>query len=306
VPSTALPWSTETYGTLACGHGASLRDGAGASAIGDAGGWRQLGLFHMPAFDMAVPSLPVVRMAINLKSVAVFGGAQGDRSRRFEAAHHSVFLTPANLATRWQKAQSSCHLMLFFEPKQVLGDEALALHLPTDAPLFDLDVPELAALLDPMAAALARPQGFAQELLDSWGLQLLTAVADRCSRNARHVQALAAPHLRTVEAFVQAHLHRRLAVAEIAAACGLPASRFAKGFVRLTGRTPHQYVVAQRVARAMALLQRGRTNLPDVAKASGFASHSHMCRVLRERLGLNPNALRFTNLHETACVTRRD
>jgi AraC-like DNA-binding protein/quercetin dioxygenase-like cupin family protein len=67
------------------------------------------------------------------------------------------------------------------------------------------------------------------------------------------------------------------------------ASRFQtlRGFARLTGLTPHGYVVQRRLEIARALI-RGGAGLADAASAAGFADQSHFHRCFRRRYGFTP------------------
>jgi len=67
------------------------------------------------------------------------------------------------------------------------------------------------------------------------------------------------------------------------------ASRFQtlRGFARLTGLTPHAYVVQRRLDVARAMIRRGAA-LADAASAAGFADQSHFHRSFTRRYGLTP------------------
>lgn len=95
-----------------------------------------------------------------------------------------------------------------------------------------------------------------------------------------------------VREYVQENLHGRLTLAELAGAAGLSKYHFARGFRATTGRTPHEYVLAERTDRARTLLRRTSTPLLEVAHRCGFADQSHMNRVFRRRLGTTPGQVR--------------
>lgn len=62
-----------------------------------------------------------------------------------------------------------------------------------------------------------------------------------------------------------------------------------RGFVRLTGLTPHAYIVQRRLDVARSMI-RGGAALADAASASGFADQSHFHRSFTRRYGLTPGA----------------
>ncbi|MGQ0574674.1 MAG: helix-turn-helix domain-containing protein [Pseudonocardia sp.] len=97
---------------------------------------------------------------------------------------------------------------------------------------------------------------------------------------------------RAVRDFVHAHLGERICLDDLASTVALSRFHFARRFRESMGVSPHEFVVAQRVARARTMLTRTNTPLPEVAFACGFADQSHMTRVLRRHTGATPGRLR--------------
>lgn len=85
-------------------------------------------------------------------------------------------------------------------------------------------------------------------------------------------------------------------LAELAAACGLSVSHFARAFKASTGTPPHRWLLERRVDRAMELLQ-GPDGLGEIALACGFADQSHLTRVFGRRVGVSPAAWRRERRH---------
>lgn len=79
---------------------------------------------------------------------------------------------------------------------------------------------------------------------------------------------------------------------DIAAACGLSASHFARSFRKTTGFAPHTWLLRARVERAMALLRQRDVVVGDVAAICGFATPSHFARVFMRQIGMSPSAWR--------------
>ena len=84
----------------------------------------------------------------------------------------------------------------------------------------------------------------------------------------------------------------QITIAEVADACALSRSYFIKAFRESTGRTPHQWVMAQRVRSACDLLAHSPTPLAEVAAACGFADQSHFTRAFTQARGTTPGAWR--------------
>ena len=68
----------------------------------------------------------------------------------------------------------------------------------------------------------------------------------------------------------------------------MSASNFKTLFKRTTGLPVHQYVIRQRVDRAVDLISRGRLRLSVAALKAGFADQSHMARCMRRVMGVTP------------------
>lgn len=83
-----------------------------------------------------------------------------------------------------------------------------------------------------------------------------------------------------------------ISVTEIAEACGLSRSYFIHAFRETTGYTPHQWLIAQRLAHARTLLTDFDMPLADVAAACGFADQSHFTRVFSQHSGAPPGIWR--------------
>lgn len=105
--------------------------------------------------------------------------------------------------------------------------------------------------------------------------------------------SLAAWQLRRVtELMMEADLAADVTMADLASACGLSISYFARAFRQSTGQPPHQWLLAQRVVRAKALMSSPETPLASVALACGFADQSHFTRVFKSLVGASPGAWR--------------
>jgi AraC-like DNA-binding protein len=103
---------------------------------------------------------------------------------------------------------------------------------------------------------------------------------------------LAAWQERRAKEMLLSDLAGDIALADIAATCGLSAGQFARAFRRSTGLPPHAWLNKARVDRAMMLLRRRRQSLAEIALECGFADQSHFTRVFVRRVGLTPGAWR--------------
>ncbi len=74
---------------------------------------------------------------------------------------------------------------------------------------------------------------------------------------------------------------------ELAQEAGAGRFQTLRGFARLTGLTPHAYVVQRRLDVARSMIRHGAA-LADAASAAGFADQSHFHRSFTRRYGLTP------------------
>ena len=98
--------------------------------------------------------------------------------------------------------------------------------------------------------------------------------------------------IRLAVELMQAHMHRDLALEEIASAAHLSPFHFARLFKKLTGATPHAYLASLRAARAQALLAETDLPITEVGARVGYMSSSHFARAFRLATGISPSAYR--------------
>ena len=80
-----------------------------------------------------------------------------------------------------------------------------------------------------------------------------------------------------------------LTLADLAHAAGISRFQMVRGFARLTGLTPHAYIVQRRVDAARRQIAKGAP-IADAAAACGFADQSHLTHAFVGRYGVSPGA----------------
>ncbi len=99
---------------------------------------------------------------------------------------------------------------------------------------------------------------------------------------------LSAFDLKRVIAMMEARLADPLGLDELAKEIGLSERHFFRAFKQSTGKTPHSYLVAQRVERAAYLLRNSEMSATEIAFESGFSSSSHLTRSFKKAFGTGP------------------
>jgi AraC family transcriptional regulator len=108
----------------------------------------------------------------------------------------------------------------------------------------------------------------------------------------RHCAPLQKWRLKRVIDHVDAHLSRRITLADMAAAAGLTRMHFAAQFRAATGMRPHDFLLRRRIERAQELLRKPELALVHVALSVGFQSQAHFTTVFKRFAGGTPNCWR--------------
>jgi len=91
-------------------------------------------------------------------------------------------------------------------------------------------------------------------------------------------------NLEVVVKYIRRHLDSRLAPAELAELCHLSVPHFRRMFRRYTGRSPMEFILAERISGAKSLLIRG-ASIKQAAQEMGFADQFYFMRVFKKIAG---------------------
>jgi len=91
---------------------------------------------------------------------------------------------------------------------------------------------------------------------------------------------------------IERHPEAGLTLAALAEEAGLSSYHFLRTFERLTGLTPHQYILRARLREAAMRLAVEPARVIDIALDSGFGDVSNFNRVFRAEFGVSPRAYR--------------
>jgi AraC family transcriptional regulator len=140
--------------------------------------------------------------------------------------------------------------------------------------------------------ALERPDQTNRLFLDHVGravkIHLAKTYGSLRHRSNGSLGGLAPWQERRAKELLCADLSGNVTLAELADACGVSASHFSQAFKRTVGCPPHQWLIAQRVERAKALLLNTRQSLSEISLATGFADQSHFTRAFSRRVKESP------------------
>src|SRR5258708_36402529 len=143
--------------------------------------------------------------------------------------------------------------------------------------LFD---PRLRALVEAVNAE--RIAGFpsGRLFLDSVEQALAVALVNGYSVRHRSVQThrggLGSARVRRIKEFVDAKMEDELTLCEMAQSVELSAAHFSRMFRKSTGESPHQFVLRQRIERAMPMLRSDDALVVEESVASVFQHETHV------------------------------
>jgi len=184
------------------------------------------------------------------------------------------------------------------------GDECLSFHF--DAALLDaLGLPAQvwrSGALPPVAelGVLAeRAQAAAEGRSDLHLTEAGTLLAGRflhlvSGKPLRPVRVSSRDRRRAVRValWLEAHAHEPLDLERVARQSSVSAFHFLRLFARVTGVTPHQYLVRARLRRAAKLLLQGTLPVGAIAYEVGFGDLSNFVRTFRRAAGHAPRDFR--------------
>lgn len=97
---------------------------------------------------------------------------------------------------------------------------------------------------------------------------------------------------RRINEYIQEHISTPLTLEQLAAHADFSPGHFLRCFKKTTGNTPHQYVVSTRLAKARELILGTQVELSEIARLTGFSSHSHLSAMAKRVWGFSPSSLR--------------
>ena len=133
---------------------------------------------------------------------------------------------------------------------------------------------------------------FVDQMSVAMGTYLLEKYGGAPMADARRSRLLSRSQEARAKEMLRSKFDGSISITEIAGACNLSRSYFIHAFRETTGQTPHQWLIAQRLERARALLMDFEYPLADIAAACGFADQSHFTRVFARSMGTPPGSWR--------------
>lgn len=198
--------------------------------------------------------------------------------------------------------QKTVHIFL---PPDLLGLTALEemdldpsrIQLDYAGGTFDPLISQIAATFQasPQNAVSRVDRLFVDSMRVGLATHLIRKYSVRAHRAAERPHAdgsLDARRLRRVLDLIEAKLADDLNLQDLANAACLSPFHFARSFRNTMGKTPHQYLVERRIARAKQMLAARVASLADIAAHTGFKTQSGFTRTFRKATGETPGRFR--------------
>jgi AraC family transcriptional regulator len=239
-------------------------------------------------------------------SVAKFvdGHCIGTRSQ-----HGSVTVSPRDERSEWVRGGVCEVIHVYIAPslKQRYADENLpGSAVPQIDPIFAVFDPWLQGYFMMLQSEFETFGGsgkYPDALLLTQSMELLlrhlVCWHSNVSRNSRRRLVAAAArhpltprHLAQVLAYIDADVHRDIAVADLAQLVGVSTDHFIRSFRAATQRTPYAYLVERRLARAVDALKHSTMSVEQIAHEVGFKSAPGFSNVFKKHYGMSPGKFR--------------
>lgn len=169
-----------------------------------------------------------------------------------------------------------------------------------DSSAVDFGAGPTPAMIDPLRmigsqinAAFDMPEGMAAITLEALTHQYILQTLLRWSSIGQHIRrpSCAGKHpgiTRCID-YIHANVARSIRLADLALIADMGIDSLTRHFRQATGRTPHDFIVAQRVGLACKLMRLDHHQSLDlVAQQAGFSSQSHMTTAFRRQIGQTP------------------
>ncbi|RKT21596.1 helix-turn-helix protein [Paraburkholderia sp. RAU2J] len=133
---------------------------------------------------------------------------------------------------------------------------------------------------------------FVEQLGVTIGTHLIDQYGNAPVQSNRKSRRLSSLHETRAKEMLLAKAQESVSLEEIASACNLSRSYFIRAFRETTDRTPHQWLLEQRIDRARDLLRHSNASLSEIAIACGFSDQSHFTRTFSQLVGMPPGTWR--------------
>jgi AraC family transcriptional regulator len=277
------------------------RADAHVALVSPQGNWGSIAAtrFRMRRTVVTLPPLGVPAFGVNYGQHMQLERTLNGRTVAASAVAGHLSLLPPDTRTRWVFDQPGDVALVSLNPRlfrraleEGTGRDPGSIEIEPKFVIRDLVLERIAhRLLKEISEPGAASRLVAEELGQELAAHLILAHSNVGQQRAARSYTMAPYKLKRAEEFILSNLESDLSLSDIARAAGMSLYHFAKAFRQATGRTPHQYLTAQRLLRARALLHDSRLSIGEIARSVGL-THSHFTVVFTRQLRMTPSKFR--------------
>jgi len=254
--------------------------------------------FRMGKIDVTLPALGVPAYGVNYGQRMQLRRTLNGRTVGTSAGAGQLSLLTPDTATRWVFDEPGDVALVFLRGE--VFDRAIAegsgrcRGAVEIAPRFAIRDLVLESIAHRLLKEITEPgpagRLVTEELAEDLAAHLILAHSNVPQQQGRpHV--IAPSRLKRAVEFMLSNIRSEVSLGDIAKVAGMSLFHFAKAFKQATGHAPHQYLTAQRMLLARALLHDKRLSVAEVAGSVGL-SPSHFTVVFRRQMGMTPTKFR--------------
>lgn len=95
-------------------------------------------------------------------------------------------------------------------------------------------------------------------------------------------------YIKEAISYIEQNFQNNITVEEIASVCGINRSYFGKIFHRSVGKSPQEFLISYRMAKAAELLKLTSLSIADIGNAVGYENQLHFSRAFKSVYGVSP------------------
>lgn len=272
------------------------------------GQWRGIALesYAVPAVFIPRHEHPEHFLHVVLSGTVKYEVRTKGRNLRFTSRPGTIFLLPQGTVDEVNWAGPTQRIAMAIHPDLLISSLEETAHA-TDIELrehWDLTDRHISALVQEMTADLndGSPAGtmYGESLANALAVYLLNRYAVRRVTPVVYKGGLPKYRLKRVLDYIADSLGENLSLSQLSATAGMSPHYFAELFKQSTGRTPHDYVLLQRIERAKQKLRDPKCRIIDAGLDAGFQNPSHFARVFRKLERITPSGFRAEYVRVTA------
>lgn len=262
--------------------------------------WRGIALenWSVPAVFIPRHEHPEHFLHVVLRGAVRYQVETKGRLLRFASRPGTIFLLPRGTVDEVNWAGPTHRIAVAIHPRLLTGALEETAHEP------DVELTEHWNLLDSHISTLVSelandldddsPTGtiYGEALANALAVYLVKRYSVRRITPAFYKGGLPPYRLKRVLDYIAANLESDVGLSDLATIAGMSPHYFSELFRQSTGRSPHNYVLLQRIERAKQLLRDPKRSIIEAGLDVGFQNPSHFARMFRRLEGTTPSNFR--------------